>query len=341
MQVIAIALTALVLSIGSAHARDKPSASDSSTVATIGSRTVTRAELEDHVRAQLIQVENQRYETLRAGLNEIVAAELEQLEAQARGITPGQLEASEIDGKVTEPTDDEVQRVYDANKEQLAGQSLEEVKPKIRQFLRQGKIELRRAAFVEELKKKHKTTIALRPPVYAVATDGRPAKGGDTKAPVTIVVFSDYQCPFSKRIEPVLDQVVQTYGKKVRLVYRDFPLPNHPHARLAAEAANCANAQGKFWEYHASLFANQNALAEDKLKAYARDVGLDGAKFDECLAEMPFKPAIDTDIKDAVKLGLTATPAFFVNGRPLSGVQAFEKFKEVVDEELQAKGLAS
>jgi len=127
----------------------------------------------------------------------------------------------------------------------------------------------------------------------------------------------------------------------VRLVYRDFPLPMHPQARPASEAANCANAQGKFWEYHAALFANQTALDEDKLKEYAKSVGLDPAKFEQCLKDKPFKAAIDKDVADGEKVGVNGTPAFFINGRMLSGAQPFDKFKEVIDEELTAKGVSS
>jgi protein-disulfide isomerase len=111
----------------------------------------------------------------------------------------------------------------------------------------------------------------------------------------------------------------------------------HPQARPAAEAANCAHAQGKFWEYHAKLFANQSALGDDQLKTYAKDLGLDTAKFDKCLAEKPFKAAIDKDVADGAKVGVSGTPAFFVNGRMLSGAQPFEKFKELIDAELAAK----
>src|SRR3989442_5784065 len=198
----------------------------------------------------------------------------------------------------------------------------------------------RRQAFVEELKKTHKTTVALRPPVIEVAPAGRPERGGGAKASVTVIEFSDYQCPFCGRAESTVDEVMKQYGNKVRLVYRDFPLPMHPQARPASEAASCAGAQGKFWEYHAKLFANQTALGEDKLKEYAKDVGLDQAKFDQCLKDKPFKVAIDKDIADGAKVGVSGTPAFFINGRMLSGAQLFDKFKELIDEELTAKGLS-
>ena len=167
-----------------------------------------------------------------------------------------------------------------------------------------------------------------------VDTAGRPERGGGVKAPVTIIEFSDYECPFCGRAEKIVNQVMTTYGDRIRLVYRDFPLEMHQHARLASEAANCANAQGKFWEYHAKLFDNQTALSEEQLKSYAGELGLDKAKFETCLKEKPFKAAIDKDMTDGSKVGVNGTPAFFINGRMLSGAQPFDKFKEVIDDEL-------
>jgi protein-disulfide isomerase len=306
-------------------------------VATVGGRTIKRAELEEHVRPKLVEVEQERYDVLREGLDELIAEELMKQEAKARSTTPEALEKEEITGKVPAPTDAEIQKLYDDNKEEIGDRTLEQMKPELVTYLKQQGEGERREAFISELKKKHKTTVALRPPLVEVATAGRPEKGAGAKAQVTIVEFSDYECPFCKRAEAVVDQVMKAYGDKVRVVFRDYPLPMHEDARLAHEAANCANAQGKFWDYHAKLFANQNALGEDKLKTYADQVGLDRAKFDDCLAKKPFKAAIDKDLADGAKAGVSGTPAFFVNGRLLSGAQPFEKFKEVIEEELAAK----
>jgi len=324
----AAAVGALLVLAPLAVAADAP-------VATVGGHSISRAELEEHVRARLIDIDNQRFDALREGLDELVGQELIRQEAKARGMTPEALEAQEVTAKVAQPTDAEVQKVYDENKGQAGAQTLEQLKPRIVEYLKEQNTSTRRQAFINELKGKYKTTIALRPPVVKVDTAGRPVKGG-AKAPVTIIEFSDYQCPYCKRAESVVDQVMKAYGDKVKIVFRDYPLPMHPNARPAAEAANCANAQGKFWQYHEKLFANQAALAEDKLKAYAGELGLDQTKFDECLAKKPFKEAIDKDVADGQKVGVNGTPAFFVNGRMLSGAQPFEKFKEVIDEELAA-----
>ncbi|MCC6848448.1 MAG: thioredoxin domain-containing protein [Deltaproteobacteria bacterium] len=305
-------------------------------LATVGAKSFTRAEIEALVKPKLIEIEAQKYEVLREGLDEAIAQELFTLEAAARKITPEQLEEDEIAKKVPVPSDAEIQKLYDDNKEDLQGQTLEQVKPQIVEYLKAEKGQARRLAFIAELKAKYKTVDKLKAPTVEVATAGRPERGGGAKATVTIVEFSDYQCPFCKRGEDAVQKVFETYGDKVRIVFRDYPLPFHERARPAAEAAACANAQGKFWEYNKKLFANQSALGDDNLKQYAKELGLDAAKFDECYAKKPHSAAIDKDLADGVLAGVNGTPAFFINGRAISGAQPFEKFKEIIDEELAA-----
>jgi protein-disulfide isomerase len=310
------------------------SAAADDVLATVGTKTFTRADIEARVKAKLIEVEAQKYEIMREGLDEAVAEELFKLEATARKISPEQLEKDEVDAKVPAATDAEIQKVFEDNKEDLQGQTLEQVKPQILEYLKAEKAQGRKLAYVQELKTKYKAVDQLKAPTIEVATAGRPERGGGAKAPVTIVEFSDYQCPFCKRGEDSVQKVFDTYGDKVRIVFRNYPLPFHERARPAAEAANCANAQGKFWEYNKKLFANQGALADDNLKAYAKDLGLDTAKFDECYAKKQFAADIDKDLADGVTAGVNGTPAFFINGRSLSGAQPFEKFKELIDAEL-------
>jgi protein-disulfide isomerase len=312
-------------------------AADDGALATVGTKTFTRAEIEARVKPKLIEIEAQKYEVLREGLDEAIAEELFKLEAAARKVSTAQLEKDEIDAKVPAPSDAEIQKLYDDNKEELQGQTLEQVKPQIVEYLKAEKGQARRQAFITELKAKYKTVDKLQPPKVEVATAGRPERGGGAKAPITIIEFSDYQCPFCKRGEDAIQKVYETYGDKVRIVFRDYPLPFHPQARPAAEAAACAHAQGKFWEYNKKLFANQQALADENLKAYAKDLGLDTAKFDECFAKKAHSAAIDKDLADGAAAGVNGTPAFFINGRSLSGAQPFEKFKEVIDQELAAK----
>lgn len=303
-----------------------------SPAATVGNRAISRAELEEHVRSQLMEVERQRYDALREGLDELIGQELLAQEAKARGISPEALAKQEIDDKAGTPTDEEVQKLYDDNKAQLGNQSFDNLKPRLVAYLQQQRTGARREAFLSELKGKYKTVVNLRPPVVEVGTGGRPARGG-SKAPVTIIEFSDYECPFCKRAEESVQRVLGAYGDQIRFVYRDYPLPFHANARPAAEAAHCANAQGKFWEYHTKLMASKD-LSAAALQGLAGKVGLDRAKFDECVAKRQFKDAVEKDIADATKVGVNGTPAFFINGRLLDGAQPFEKFKEIIDEEL-------
>lgn len=305
-------------------------------VAVVAGTPISRAALESHVKAKLIELDSQRYEALSEGLDDLIANTLFQKEAAARKISPEELQKVEITDKVTPPTDAEIQAVYDQNKAQLQGQTLEQVKPRIVEYLTQQKSAERAQAFIAELKKKYTTTIALKAPVVDVATAGRPEKGGGAKAPVTIIVFSDYECPYCKRGEASVEEVMKQYGDKVRVVFRNYPLPFHANAKPAAEAALCANAQGKFWEYHTKIWQTAK-LSPENLKKIAGEAGLDQAKFDKCFDSKEFAKLIDEDMAAGAQVGVTGTPAFFINGRMLSGAQPFEKFKEVIDQELAAK----
>jgi len=171
--------------------------------------------------------------------------------------------------------------------------------------------------------------------VYKVPVDDKAPQKGPSDALVTIVEFSDFQCPFCKKVEPALAQVVEVYGKDVRIVWRNNPLPMHEHATLAAEAVMAAGDQGKFWEYHERLFANQQALARENLEQYAKELGLDTAKFKAALDTNGHKDQIEADQQLARSLGASGTPAFFINGRSFYGARPFDAFKALIDEELQ------
>jgi protein-disulfide isomerase len=157
---------------------------------------------------------------------------------------------------------------------------------------------------------------------------------GPSNAPIVMIEFSDFQCPFCQRAEPTVEQVLKTYGNKIRFVYRHFPLPNHPNARPAAEAAACADEQGRFWQYHKELFGNSSKLSNDDLKSHAARAGLDQKRFADCLDGGKLKARVDADIEEAEAAGVSGTPAFFINGRPLDGAQPFSAFKQIIDEEL-------
>ena len=184
----------------------------------------------------------------------------------------------------------------------------------------------------DQLKKDNQVSIKLSEPRQVVEAKG-PARGPPS-APVTLVEFSDFQCPFCGKAHDTVEQVMQTYAGKVKLVFRHFPLDFHKNAEKAAEASMCANEQGKFWEYHDVLFKNQQTLEVPQLKDHAKDVGLDTASFSACLDSGKYKKAIDEDMAAGQRVGVTGTPAFFVNGVMINGAQPFDEFKKVIDQEL-------
>jgi protein-disulfide isomerase len=170
---------------------------------------------------------------------------------------------------------------------------------------------------------------------YDVAVNDQPSWGA-ADAPITIVEFSDFQCPFCERFfNETYPQLKQKYGDKIHFVYRDFPLSQiHPQADIAAQAANCANAEGKFWEYHDILFKNQSKLQRDDLIGYATQLGIDKAKFSKCIDSRTYDPQINQDLQDGFNLGVGGTPTFFINGRPVIGAQPYAAFAQVIDAEL-------
>ena len=276
------------------------------------------------------------YEARRAVLEDMIGNRLIEADAKTRGVEREALVQQEINAKIATPTDAEVADWYKANQARVQGATLEQVEAPIRGLLLQERTATARRAYVDRLKASTAVTMTLDPPRAAVSDAGRPSKG-PANAPVQIIEFSDFECPFCFRANPTVAQVLSNYGDRVRLVFRHLPLPNHPNARPAAEAASCANDQGRFWDYHDRLFANQSKLTLPDLKQHAADLKLDTEKFNACLDARRFQKEVDADLDAAQLLGVSGTPHFFINGRALSGAQPFDAFKAVIDEELARK----
>jgi protein-disulfide isomerase len=335
----------LVLSACSTNAQQsgpgkQPSPSD--VVAKVGDAPITLDEVDARAlqepatsfgSAKLVQA---LYMARRATIEEIVANRLLDAEAKARGIDRPTLVEREIASKAPVPTDNDIMAWYQANPARVNGASIDQVRTPIRNLLIEDRMDVARATLVESLKTKTTVSILLEPPRVEVADGGRPARGS-ASAPIEIIEFSDFQCPFCQRANPTVEQVLKTYGDKIKFVYRHYPLPNHPNARPSAEAAACAQVQGKFWEYHDRLFADPSKLADADLKAHAAAIGLDTATFNTCVDNRQQKAGVDKDVADGEAVGVTGTPAFFINGRALEGAQPFESFKRVIDEELARK----
>ena len=305
-------------------------------LAEVNGETITVKDLEGALGARLSKLEEQIYDLKRQELDSLIARRLFAQEAAKRGISVPALLDAEVTAKVSLVTEKEIEDFYQANKARMRGDDTE-VRQKIRAFLQQQKLTARREAFVESLRSQGKVVVRLQPPPairVEVSTEGAPIRGA-AGAPVTVVEFSDFECPFCKQTHPTLKQLLERYPDKVRLAYRDFPLDSiHPQARRAAEAARCAQDQGKFWEYHDALFTQSPQLALEDLRRYAGQVGIDVTKFDSCLAAGTHKAAVQRDLDEGNRLGITGTPAFFVNGRTLTGAQPLEAFTRLIDQEL-------
>jgi len=336
----AAGLVVLAACSSSAQAPRQPAPSD--VVGTVGSTSVTLAEVDEKALQQpasnfgSAKLSQALYEARVAALEDIISGRLLDQEAKAQGVERSALIEKEITGKIPAVTEETIADWYKANQNRVQGASLDQVRQAIRSYLTQERMQVVREQYLNVLKSKTSVRMMLEPPRQMVATANSPARGPEN-APVQIVEFSDFQCPFCLRADPTVRQVLATYGDRVRLVYRHFPLPNHPNARPAAEAAVCAADQKKFWEFHDRLFADQGRLSTEDLKKRAAELGMDMAKFDACVDSRASKARVDADVKDGTEAGVNGTPAFFVNGRMLSGAQPYEAFKRLIDEELALK----
>ena len=337
----------LALAMGSflpaCSAQDKTAKKDdaSTVVARVNGKTITQGEVAAASADQYEQLDREyqqrKHEIMEAQVKKIVQDRLLDAEAAAKGVSKEKLLA---DIKPSEVTDADADAFYEKNKAQMPPRPKDQLIPQIKAYLQQNGQQEARDKFYKSLEDKYKVDYLYEPIRVEVASSGFPSRGPAT-APVTIVEFSDFQCPFCSRLTPTLEQVVSKYGTKVRLVFRQFPLPMHPNAAKAAEAALCANEQGKFWEMHDAMFKDQGGLAVDALKTKAAAIpGINAANFNSCLDTGKEQAAVAVDTKAGGKAGVNGTPAMFVNGRFISGVVSTDDLSKVVDEELKRKGVS-
>jgi len=321
---------------------DSGEASDSTVAAEVDGETITLAELDAWIKQQLFDraTENgdpsELYELRSSALDDMITQRLLEEEAAPLGLTPEELVRHETESQAS-VADEELVAFYEENKERMGDVAFEEVMPRIRQHLQQERHQAAEQEYLQGLHEKASIEIFLDVPRVEVEAKG-PSLGPDD-APVTIVEFSDYQCPYCKRADPVIQQVLERYPTQVRFVFRHFPLDRiHPLARGASEAAACANQQGRFWEYHGKLFAPEAKYDPDSLRQYASDLGLDLDAFQTCVDERRFQAEVEADLDAGRAAGVAGTPAFFVNGIRMKGARPFDDFVAVIDQELQRIG---
>lgn len=318
--VLAIALMSIAIP---PHPASRPPVGDP-VVATVGSRAITLHEVEQAVALPLYQADQQRIQLLQQAVQRIIEEELLVKEASKKGLDVKQL----IDDASQSET---IARMADipAPVRQVGGQPGQDLPagPDLQQQAR-----IRQTLLVSLWRKAdiHISLPAPELPILAVGSDDDPSIGPDN-APITIVEFSDFQCPYCQRSVGLLKELRRIYGDKIRVVYRDYPGPNHPFAAPAAEAAQCAGEQSRFWEYHDSLFDRQTTGKGWDFLALAKELGLQQESFASCLKSGRFREEVAKDLQEGFKLGITSTPTFFINGRPLIGAQPLAAFQTIID----------
>jgi protein-disulfide isomerase len=332
-------LTVGALSACNGNARGVVDETGGTPVATVGTETITQGELDAWIKEELWRSQtddgnaSKVFSLRQRGLDRMIDQRLIDAEAAKRGVDADKLLDEEA-AKRVKVSDAEVKAFYDQHAGQWDGRKLESESKGIREYLERQKGTDAAQAFVAELRAAAKVEMLLEQPRVEVAGTGH-VKGPEG-ALVTVIEFSDYECPFCRRAEPVVEQMLKEYAGNVRFEYRHFPLESiHPQARPAAEAAVCADEQGQFWPYHAQLFAGDgSALAQPQLLASATKIGLDVNAFQACIASGRARARVDADLAAGKAAGVSGTPAFFVNGVPFSGALPIEDFRRAIDAEL-------
>ena len=277
------------------------------------------------------------HEAVESNLNRLVGLKLLEQEAERRSLPVQELLRLEVSAGLKQPTDQEVAGFYQSNRKKLK-KSLEEMSGEIRRYLGRQRYQKRYQAFVDRLRAASRVESFLEPNRVEIRTLSSPALG-PVDAPVTLVEFSDFQCPYCARLAPVVKRIAGEYPGQVRVVFRQFPLRSiHAQAQKAAEASLCAFDQDRFWEMHDALFADIKKLGPEDLTARARKLNLDLEVFSQCLESGKYAATVQQDLEDGMAAGVSGTPAVFINGRVLKASKPYDGIKKVVEEELQRAG---
>jgi protein-disulfide isomerase len=297
------------------------------------------ARVDTELRNRRIRFMLEEYEVQAQALDVLVMESLLDAEVHRRGLSDiDALMKTEVEDKIPEPTEAEIAEFWPVVERQLPGATLDEARPLVvAELLRRARQD-RYGAYVEELRQSSGLEILLPYPDLPrvdLPLGGRDPARGPADAPVTVVQFAEYQCYYCNQVRPSLDRLFDEFDGKVRVVWKDFPLSNHGRALPAAVAARCAGEQGRYWEMNAKLLENQHALGDASIAGYAGELGLDTEPFESCLASGRFDDQVRADMSVGQELGVRATPTFFINGVLLSGAQPYERFKALVERELE------
>lgn len=309
---------------------------DSNTpVAEINGVVITEKELNEKIDNRLTRIKSQIFDIQRQGITQIINDKLLAEAAKKQNLSVPALLKKEVNDKVGQVTDAEIEAFYNQNKAKFRGKSLDQVKANVQRQLFARKSSQYRNQLLDKLKDESNIKVFLSRPKIEVSADDDPFLG-NKDAKVTIIEFTDYQCPFCARARPTIKKILDNYGDQVKYVLRDFPLSFHPQAQKAAEAAQCAGDQDKYWEYSDKLWENIKALSVPDLKKYAGQLKLNQGEFDKCLDSNKYAAEVKKDMAAGSKAGVTGTPSFFINGQMLTGARPYEQFEEIIKEEIRA-----
>lgn len=307
-------------------------------IAIVEGQPIYKSDLTGPAAAKLLQLHQQEYKVESEALDALIRQKVVEIEAKKQGISVEQLYQKEVDSKVQDTSDAEARGFYLAVKSRTT-LPFSSIEPQVKVMIKRAEIQEARAKYADSLRAKTSVAVFLQPPTVELGKNDPARVEGNPKAPVTIVEFGDFQCPFCGRVEPTLMDLLKKYHGKVKLAFRDFPLRAiHPFAEGAAEAGRCAEAQGKFWPMHDAMYADQSKLSEDDLIKTAASLGMNSSAFASCMKSGKYRAAIEQDEATGLKAGVTGTPAFFINGRFLSGAVPEERFQEIIDSELATAG---
>lgn len=336
-------ITLLSLAIPALHAADAPKAA--APVAKIGTTVLSEDDLRKDMGMSLYEAENQLYQIKKGWVDQKAKAILMAQAAKEAGLSLAEWQKREIDKKALPPTELEIDQWTQRFSQQGSTtpptpDQYKAMKEKAKNHLLQQRRQQRETEVYMQLTQKAGVvevyfTKPDAPVVNVTLLPDDPSKGPKS-APVTIIEFTDFQCPYCKRSQETLNQVTKTYGDKVRIVEKQYPLPFHNRAKPAAEAALCAQEQGKFWEMHHKLFPSQTLESADFTR-FATEIGLNVKKFETCVSTGKMSARVDKDADEGKRVGVRGTPHFFINGRVINGAQPFESFKTIIDEELAKK----
>jgi protein-disulfide isomerase len=321
-------LTSIVV----AQTGSEGSSGGSAVLVEIGGKKLTLADFEQKRPVGLFQARNAFYQAERKALDEYIDEYLLEQQAQKEKVTVEQLLERHVTSTLPGEPSEEALRVYFEGVDTT--ETYEAVRDKILDAIRQRRIAKAKSAYVQSLRSAANVGVYLTPPRALPVLRETPQRGM-ANAPVVIVEYADYECPYCQQGQPDLDKIESEYKGKLSFAYKDVPLPMHPHAQKAAEAAHCAEAQGKFWEYHDLLFVSKQ-LEVPQLKEQARRLKLDGDSFDKCLDSGEKADFVKTQLAEGQSLGLQGTPSFLINGRFFSGNLNYQELRGIVEEELNA-----